>query len=648
MTEQSSSKSFFGIYLRHRLRQQRMNFILCAILNVLTLPLLTVSMEKGIKNPLDDFYVAGHVGAVMSGIALFVLAVAGAVMSFEYYNKKNLTDTLGVLPITNKQRFFGDLIGGYIANVAPIIPFGAVSAAIMSTHQADFDELLRSYNVTLGFDLGALGLDLFVLMMFALTTAYLIAALVASACGKAVHSVIFSIFAIVGLPLFFGGIVRCFVLNMLGVETSAYLMKTMMFFPPLALLKNAFDHSDISSTVRNVELSDLEFYTNNSNYVIVWIALGAALVMGAYFLGKHRKPENVGSAVIIRPIVYIICGLISGGVCASILGYAYKNVFYVPITAILAGLTVCIVMLLIWLPNKKYLSRGFIAGGLSVVAAFGLCVLFDKTGSLGARYLPKNSEKISYINANNELMITEGEDIETYSSLLNELLRDYSDDIEYGDYTVEYKLTDGRTIKRGYKTRPMIAGNLFANYTEKCKTLLKHYLMYFFQSIDDNSECSVTVNNSIFHIPDEKTDEFIYIIRKEAEEKHQSGAEIVGEVRFSFGKRIRSFNIGSDFTETIAFLDSFGEVSGGERDPEEKLFIIIYSCDDGNSTRLSLTLRNKHKDNALVKELLSLLKTGADRSGADDSFGFMINKNYYVPRENSKRVLEIMLELVKK
>lgn len=134
MTEQSSSKSFFGIYLRHRLRQQRMNFILCAILNVLTLPLLTVSMEKGIKNPLDDFYVAGHVGAVMSGIALFVLAVAGAVMSFEYYNKKNLTDTLGVLPITNKQRFFGDLIGGYIANVAPIIPFGAVSAAIMSTH----------------------------------------------------------------------------------------------------------------------------------------------------------------------------------------------------------------------------------------------------------------------------------------------------------------------------------------------------------------------------------------------------------------------------------------------------------------------------------------------------------------------------------
>ncbi len=62
MTEQNSSKSFFGIYLRYRIKEQKMNLILCVILNVLSLPMLAVAMGKGIStgNQYDDFYLVGR------------------------------------------------------------------------------------------------------------------------------------------------------------------------------------------------------------------------------------------------------------------------------------------------------------------------------------------------------------------------------------------------------------------------------------------------------------------------------------------------------------------------------------------------------------------------------------------------------------
>lgn len=646
MTEQNSSKGFFGVYLRYRLRQQKMNFILCVILNILALPLLAFSTKNGIKDQLDNFYHVGRIGAIMSGFALFILAVAGAVMSFEFYNTKNLTDTLGVLPITNKQRFFGDLIGGYIANVAPIIPCGAIAAAVMSSYQPSFDKLLSTYNIELGFKLGPLGLDLFLLMLFALTMAYLITVFVASACGKSFHSIIFSIFMIAGLPLFFGGIAGYFVINMLGIETSGYMMRVMMFFPPLMLLKNAFDHCNISEIVRSGDLSKLEFYALKPVYIIVWIAFAAALIIGAYFLGKRRKPENVGSAVIIRPIFFIICWLASGGACAAILGYGYSKAIYIPIAAILTGLTVCIVMLLIWLPNKKYLPRGFISGGLSIVAAVGLCVLFDNTGCLGARYFPNDPAKIEYIISDEDIKITEKEDIETYTNSLNKILHN-SYYIEYGDYTVEYKLTDGKTIKRGYDGS-VLGGGFFQISMRECEKSLKYYVKYLFEDMSENWEdlsCSVSVNDGVISIPDERSGEFLEIILKEADEKRQSGAEIFGKATFYSTKRTRTLDVRSDYTETIAFLNEFS----GEAvtDPEEKLFVIIYSRNEANPFYLSVTIRNKHTDNELVKELISLLKMDADRSGSDDSFSFLSKNGYYVPKENSVRVLDIMLELAK-
>lgn len=670
MTEQSSSKSFFGRYLLYKIDQQKANLVLCCVLNILTLPLLALAMKKGVFSIYADLYNVGRMGAAICAVFIVFMAIAGAVMTFEFYNKKNLTDTLGVLPITYKQRFFGDLIAGYIANVAPIIPFGFISLFIFSAAQKSFAVSLKELGITEDLSLMKFGVNAFVTFFFLVSVTYFIAVFVISACGKIRHSVIFSIFLLAALPMMIGGVAGFIASSVLTVDFLAVIDKVMMFFPPYMPLVSIISSADILERVQylNGEESITEKYAAfDPINVIVWTALAVLFIALAYFTGKRRKTENVGSAFVIHPIFNIICALASGGFAAVYLGYTYRNMWFTSAIAVIGGGVVCVVLLLLYLPKIKHLLFGAISGIGTVLAVFGLCVLFDKTGCFGARYLPENSKKIEYVISNDFLKITDKADIEKFMSMQNGVLKKKGNDMMFDSdtsakYSIEYKLTNGKTVNRVFYNNYINFGvNTFTkNYPTDLmlenEMRLENYPEYFFDAIKDNDYKFSHVlfdTGQRIDLSESEADEFLNILHNEAEEKYYHETAVFAWAVFA--NRF-SFPIQTSFGKSIGYLEGFSdEIVDPEKD--ETYISITYYYGNNNDYRnsISVSVPIRERNNDIVKELESYIEEQHyedeyDDSGYDTNFTVYkrgsYNPNNYIRKEDTSKVLELMLEMI--
>lgn len=676
MTERSSCKSFFGNYLIYRIKAQQMNLILCCIMNVLALPLFVISQKKGYSDQISDFYFVGRIMSVISGIVLIIIAVYGAVISFEYYNKKNLTDTIGSLPLSYKQRFWGDLLAGYIANVAPVIPCGLISAAIFAGAQSKFKAFCieKDFSGTV-FSTFRLALCMAFSLFIVLTFAYLFAVLVSSACGKFSHSVMFSIFGIFALSGAAAGIAGCFAVGMLGANTGEYMNRAAAFVPPLGsiidLSKGFRFLSGNYEIFRGKPLTDVGigdiFAAANVLNIVYFVILGIGIIFGAFYLGKRRKPEKTGSPFVVKPVFYVISSLMSAAaVFLMIIMLVDSNGGFGKryITAAIAGVIMCVVSSVIYLPKLKELPRCILCGFTVIGASVGLAALLKSTGSFGFAYLP-SAEKIEYLKINDSYTVTDKEDIKKYIEKHNEILRDKQSYLIHGYfYSLEYQTSGGNITKLSYSESLMSEGAPIKKM-EKNEECLASYGKYFFESFADDLDewsCSIMDENGAYDIPEQKKAEFIAVLREEAGEKYDPDAEIYARVEFRrINQGTKSFFIGKNLERTIAFL---GDMSGTvEKDPNKLILMINYYMNwhnnDPDQRRLEVRIRNKDMDKALVKELIGLLKKydeGVDHyfGVSDNDGGFeVIYKNalgstffdYCIPFENSKRVLEIMTEL---
>ncbi len=679
MTERSSCKSFFKNYLIYRIKAQQMNLILCCIMNILALPLFVISQKKGYSNQPSDFYFIGRILSVISGFTLIILAVYGAVLSFEYYNKKNLTDTVGSLPLSYKQRFLGDLLAGYIANVAPVIPCGLISAVIFAGAQNKFESFCieKDFSGTV-FSTFRLALCMAFSLFIALTFAYLFTVFVSSACGKHFHSVMFSIFGIFALSGAAAGIAGCFAAGMLGANTGEYMNRAAAFVPPLGSLIDLskgirFLCGDFelfgSKPMTDVGIGDI-FAAANVLNIVYFVILGVGIVFGAFYLGKRRKPEKTGSSFAVKPVFYVISSLMSAAaVFLMIVMLVKSNSGFGKryITAAVAGVIMCVVSSVIYLPKLKELPRCILCSFAAIGVSVGLAALLNATGSFGYRYLP-DAENIEYLKINDSYTITDKEDIKKYIEKHNEILRDKRSFLIHGYfYSLEYRTSNGKITKLSYGESLMSEGNPIQKM-EKIEECLAGYGKYFFESFSDGFDdwsCSIIDENGTYDIPEQNKAELIAVLREEAEEKYDPDAEKYARVEFrrmNYGTK--SFFIGKNLERTIAFL---GDMNGTiEKDPNKLVLMIDYIISkkvDGqhsiNSRCMQIRVRNKDMDKVLVKELIGLLKNTNEGSTdygvvlGDNEWAFEVfyknfsdsTRQYYIPRENSKRVLEIMTEL---
>lgn len=671
MTEQSLCKGCFKRYLLYRIKSQKANLILSVILNIFALPLFFMGQISGITDDYSTLYYFGTYFGIICGIFLIVLAVVGAVFSFEFYYRKNLTDTVGCLPLTYKQRFWGDLLAGYITNVAAVIPVGLITAAVMGADsrfgyitEYDYSGTLFQFMLSIAASL-----------IFALTFIYLLSVLIISACGNILQSVLFSIFGIAALCGTAAGLGGCYASGMLGVNISGYMVKAASVVPPLGPINDlihsirffsggTFDFLD-GSTWWWPGRGESFFSSVDVPHIVWFVILGAIITLGAYYVGKRRKTERTGSEFVIRPMFYVISSLFcTAGVLIVIamLTNAKMSMGGKLSVAAVTGAIMCFVSVVMYLPKKKALPRCIICGIISIGASVGIAALIRGTGSFGAAYLPENAKEIEYIEVYKEYTITDKSDIKLFIKNHNDFLHDNLFNLTYGDwysfnniYTVEYKTTDGKTVTREYAC--LDENKEVTKYYNNNLRILPGYGRYFFEMLNTYlglGSCNIIEENISYDITGQDFYELIETMSREAAEKYDPDAEIYAKARFwnSFNDR-GTFYIGKNLEDTIALLERLRD-TGAVEDPEELVLMIDFQSLGSNSSSMRIEIKNKDMDDPLVKVLIKLLRQDTDGSDDRDNnfqvlyynpFSSSDKWSYYVPQENSAQVLEFMTEL---
>ncbi len=671
MTEQSSCKrGFFGKYLLYRIDTLKGNLLICAALNLFGLPFFALghlhissAQLNGTKTN-ENFFLYSTFCGNLCVYVMILAAVIGAALSFSYCNKKEWTDTLGVLPLTHGERFWGDFLGGYITNVAPFIP-SAVIAVIM------FAVVHKNYSVTaihsgtpvedhIGFIIG-LSLTLF----FVYTFCYIISVLVTSIFGRLIFAELFSVIGVIVFTLLIMGISGTFLNEMPGVPAAH---RDTCYAMPLGPLFGEVGESLYKTgAFANWGYTVMEFSSGFSILdplnILIFIVLAAALIAISYYITKTRKQERVGR-IIAHGAAYRGLQLVSAAAAIMFTASLNSGDDIIPSiyigTAI--GAVIVIVLEIIRRPCAKEILKTIVGYMGTFACCFWLCMLFGKTGAFGLRYIKTSPEQVEYINVSvssryertdysGYYKITEQNDIRQLTESHNSALGTYGNLIKTGDdYVLEYKLTNGETLRRGYENKST-ASNPIPYMLDNVRSLEGYpkALCGFMTDGSTIESCSAALEDAYgtIEVPTDKLEEFLGILTSEVIEKYSKNAARCGGawvgVAGEYGGYFVNFSIQNDFTKTIEYLRA---LDNANEDKEDMLAFTV-KLEYGRSLYLNICVYKKDLEDELVKELLSLLEQGSapdwkiSRKIAIESTNSI---NYYVPIDKEKDVAKIMLE----
>lgn len=694
MTEQSSCKrSFFKDYLLYRIGTLKGNLLICIVLNLLGLPFfalghlhMSTARLNGTGVNRDFFGYASFIGPICV-YAMMIMAVAGAAVSFSYYNKKELTDTLGVLPLSHRERFWGDFLGGYAANVAPFIPCALIAVIMFNVTQNNYSVIAARTGGEPVENYIAFIVGLSLSLLFVYTFGYILSVIVTSIIGRFMFAEIFSVIGSAVFAAAIMGVSGTFISEITGIigsieinRANAYAMPFGLLFGEVsASLSNAGAFSDMHGSI--MEFFEDFMILEPLNIAIFTIA-AAALTILAYYIAKSRKQERVGKIVVHKAAFRGMALLTVGAavmITVSLRGGNASRINFLIGAAI--GAVILIVFEVIRRPRVKELSMTVLGYAGTLACCYGICMLFGGTGAFGMRYINAVPEEIEYIEIGMRVSfngdyhggvykLTEKTDIQQFTDKHNSILSSYSNWLTDGvGYTVEYKLTDGSAINRGYAN---LSYNFEMPVIEMINNLysLEGYPKALCSFMTDGSEiesCTAAIEGAYgsIGVPADKRSEFLEIFSSEIIEKYSADAETCGGVLIVLAdaknnNRSVDISVQKNYTKTIEFLKAL-ESSDGE-DDENKLALSIsrgYSYNNDDAFGLRIHIYKKDLDDELVKELLSLLKRYSDLETDDPN---IIKKEvsqkidltstdsvlYYVPASAEKRVTEIMFELAER
>lgn len=682
MTDQSSCKrGFFGKYLRYRIGTLKGNLLICTVLNLLGLPFYAIghlhissAQLNGTAADYNFFLYSSFCGSLCV-CAVILSAVVGAALSFSYFNKKELTDTLGVLPLTHRERFWGDFLGGYIANVAPFIP-SALIAVIM------FVVVHKNYSVIairageqaedhIGFIIG-LSLTLF----FVYTFGYIISVLVTAIFGRLIFAEIFSVIGVIVSTVLITGISQTFLNEMTGFpvehRNTIYAMPLGPLFGEVGEVGECLSETGAFSGIiyDRMEFA-ADFMILKPLNIAIFTVSAALLTMLAYYIAKSRKQERVGKIVthggafrgiqlVTAAAVIMITVSLNGGndiILAFYIGVA--------ISAIVAA-----VFEVIRRPHFREITETVLGYMATAACCFGLCMLFRGTGAFGLRYIDAAPDRVEYINVSasayynganhsGSYTITDKNDIRQFTEKHNSTLKSFGNLLERGsEYVTEYKLADGTILHREYKRRnagrttpiPDMLNNIYS---------LDGYPKMLCGFMSDGSaieSCSATLNGAYGNItvPSDKSEEFLGILTSEIVGKYSPNADNCGSAAVGVadenGGRWVYLPIQNDYAQTIEYLKALDAVNEDNGD----VTALTVKLEYGEDLILNVCIYKKDLEDELVKKLFSLLEQGGDSGNPAGTVFPKISItstnsiNYYVPPEAEESAAKIILELAKR
>lgn len=679
-------KSFFGQYVKYGLSKNKTYLLASVICSVVpTIAYITllynISSSVPVSRALPPIVQLFNFLASAAIIGHYVLCITGGVRSFEYLNRANKTDTLMCLPLTGSQRFWGDLLTGYLTTAAPIIPCGAIGVAAVAVSLSTEKMQGEAVQFALVFS-GT--------MFFVMTFAYLLSVLAASLCGNRAGGIITAVlFAVISMeiPFSWGGY---FILNILG-----YPMYDDLAFQPQLLVPsydligefegfiNIIRFHSISS-IKDFDMSGCS--VSDPLNVVVYILLSLGLVAVSFLISKKRRCEHTGEVFAAKysAVAVTVLALFTA---AGVVSYWCFNTNFIAtiLTLVITCTAVCVAAELILRRGVKKLGKRVVVYAISTAATIGLSVLISVTRAFGMSYVLPGADKIESVeftrNCSGEFTeyyrFDKESDIEIFrerhAQLLNERIGDLRKNLVGAYYyqnpipdmvVIRYTLKNGGTFLRMYTPSRSFYGSdpqdkIIKQYqTAQALNALPcelsdypaQYALPLDEEVLSNVEISLGGVFGTYRVYPEKITDFSEILRDDIVERYSQDSLPIGCAGLQWASGSHTLDILETYENTLAFIK---DPSNAELISEAP-FALSFSAAHGDGN-FSISLTEKDMQSPAGKELAALMRrchpSDVETLYSDDYlYGIkVVSPDYYewfIPAENVERVVALLAEIV--
>lgn len=679
-------------YFRYKLSGQRGLFAASTVLAIAGFPavitfLMIVKIILGIKEIASGagftmqvlIAIYGYTVFPFSWQGLFTIALITPIVSFKYYTNRACTDTIGSLPLTYKDRFLGDFLSGFASVCSPFvltIPY----VVIMSNVVEKTGDVSDFNGVSEYFTNGVLILALITV------SAYTFSSLAVSLCGKvgsAVFSALFGSAALPGIVFLYSAFIGA---GVVGIDPVNFSLNAADVIPPAGLIPSYYIFWSSYTGQMYTQPEDVIYYFNPSPVIyVILILLTISYAVGAYYLGKHRKTENVGKLFVYSKAHEIVNAVIT----VAIMGFAFliyvcqvdvdglEKYAVVNIIAAIAAFIAYLITDFIFTKRIKNAVKNIFKYAVICGACFGVFYIVRATDSFGIRNTIPNVGEVSRIEMKGDYLYNQSDSaleyddqkaIETIISEHKKLLSNPEGIITGDGIIVSYKLKNGFEINRGYdydeeenendplremaKTiseLPSKNDNVYGileNGNYKNLTFKAEITRY--SDTDDFEQ----IEDEEFVIRPDKTEEFKNILYNDIKNHYKkygrSTALVYAYYDLDGEAKQDMFHILDTYTDTLAFLNDpnnrLTESESGITDTYGKTFNFVFN---GGMTAANVDIYAS-ANSETAKEILSLCYMSvADPSDIIAVYDNANRMRYYVSRKDEKRAAELILKLAK-
>ncbi len=626
-------KSFFGRYIRYKLFLHKsviaINTFLCLLLLPSLAGTLTYAQSEVINImgnealSMDMFnWGAGSVlilAVIVAVIAMLIITQIVLILPpllCKYNNSLPFADTALAMPLTHKQRYFGDFLTGLIIGIAPFglsaviaLPFAFVMENTAKLYTDKMPVIWQFFSNAPSFFI-----QLSIILLLFFLGIYTVSCFMNAACGKFSATVIYSIIAMVIFTAFVLINTAFITENAKGMIDSGYIIKTAFSFTVpigsfitsiVSLIEN-FVYDSSANTV--VEIPQL----------IVTLAIYGLLFFAGYRMTIKRKSEKTGKTFVID-IVYHVISLITISTILLFGPYSGNSTFFIGVV-ILAALAYMFFELSFRLGFEKF-RLTVIRFVCAIVGTVILYFVFVPVSEAIGAYQPDINNIVSvelkgksFEAKVSSITFTEKEQIKQLYAIQKEVHN--SPETETGnDIVFTYTSNDGSVESRGYA----LHGYSYRIW-EKIKNIDGYDETTF--SLDDYlltemKMYSVDKLPYLYYVDYQYKEDIVYALKADS----QLDSEITGGGYFRFGKTgsdgyedIKIYNVelkkggelekllNSDKAKAIPLTDYIIN-----NDSEPVVFEVTGYFDD-KGEYFSLYVREADLQRPEIKQLMSYLK----------------------------------------
>lgn len=733
-TQKSTNNSFMLKYIRYKIGRHKGIAVVNIVFSLLCLPLLSLMSlitfsryaeiaEAAYANPDIAFKIYRELDictaflivclfiAVISAVVLLITTIITPSLMYTYNSRKCDADMYLSLPLTLKQRFFGDFFAGAVINFIPLLLNLGMGIGFVGILQGAINSkasLFISQHIMTSTDIILYGSILqgclfgFLCAFLIFAGLYLFGVFISSVCGRLADSLVFSLAAPL-LLLGFVGICGYLISGaIVGIDALDFLLNVLSLIPPFGIAINAF--GIISTTPYLITESGFSalFRAFSPSALIITAIVYAALLIGAYYLTKHRKAEKTGQPFVYNSVYYIMsCGLL-GIIALFILnwvtthGLSNDSILGISLTGIFVS---AVMFFFIELAHnrgfKKIWQWGLRYVGTAAGAALLLMVIKLSGGFGIAYYVPDVNAVESVIFCDRALISYGGENQSLNGLTSTEFVFNSDEDkkmitslhkmligqVETGNgIEFEYRMKNGTTVKRSYYIPEYELEKEVVDKLSTNDSFINQYLLFANEGYQLTDTCFFIGTENLGYtcsVNLKYYKELIAAIREDMLAGRSGNGKLVGYIELSGDKAdltedenlslfSRTMKIYDGCESLMRFLDN-PEHYTLNTDPEyyndypensdKKNFVILSLTTNpvDEDSYMPYVIRKNDLERSEVKELLKLLEVSDyydNNPGQTSSIDvryyrsiYPITQGYFINKKNEQKAFDILRSL---